>query len=255
MHPKDDAKCLYIYLFLCQQVAAINKVCQAAASMRRYAIRPPLLYKTTFGVAFGVAIYLLIWTLVDPYTLHASQELSEDVNRDGGHIVLITYSCSSGTPVWIAISFGFQFLLLVSATVLAYQNQDMPFPFNESFFLAMVVYAHFLFTSLLVGLWTISDNLDTYTVSVISSFILSCDALASLFIYFLPKVKEVVKPSESNDDRTVGSSAVQQIRRNAEERQQQHVPSILAVNGNQRSCSGVSFVQPDATSTAIGNNK
>jgi len=209
------------------KVAAINKVCQETRRMIRTTIRPKMLYKAT-GVIMGlVSLYLLIWTFVDPYTLQTDKELTSFVNEDGGKIVQITYFCASSSSSWSIISFSYQFLLLVAATVLAFQNQNADTMFNESFRLALVIYSHFLFTLLRAILWIFRTKLeDHYVVSIASSFLLSLDALAGLGIYFLPKVKAVIMPGTSLE-RSPGthlSCTVEQIVRNAE-RNQQPTPS------------------------------
>mmetsp|Transcript_33762 Transcript_33762/g.64289 ORF Transcript_33762/g.64289 Transcript_33762/m.64289 type:complete len:565 (-) Transcript_33762:721-2415(-) len=197
------------------KVSAINKVSQAARRMKRVTIRPKSLYKVA-GVINGlVALYLLIWTVFDPRTLRTTMELTSDVNEDEHQIVLMIDECASQSSAWIIATYVYQFLLLVAASVLAYQNQKADSRFVESFRLALVIYSHFLFTLLRALVWVLRTNLHQYTASVAVSFLLSLDAFACLGIYFLPKIKEVITPSTSTEtlNHPQVSGSVERIRR------------------------------------------
>lgn len=216
------------------KVAAINKVCQAATRMRRFSIKKQTLYKATAAITLFFALYLLVWTLVDPNTLQTIMNLTNNKNEYGGQVVEISYYCASESSTWVALSFIFQFLLCAAATVLAFQNQNVVIHFNESFWLAMVVYAHSLFTALVATLWILRTKLDSHIVSVASSYLLSFDALAGLTIYFLPKVNEVFNPNTTDtnargDRRMIGFLT----NRNAEITQQStQVTAKLNTNAN-----------------------
>jgi len=176
------------------KVWAINKVLRESGNMTRTSVRPKKLYGATFAVMGCVAIYLLVWTILDPNTLKTHKELSNHVNEDGGQIVQVTYYCESSTSVWAYISYVYQFLLVVAATVLAFQNQHVDKRFNESFQLALVIYSHFCFIVVNAIFWTLT-SLEYITIAIITSFLLSFDVLTSLVFYFLPKVSAVFSPN------------------------------------------------------------
>lgn len=197
------------------KVSAINTVSKAARRMRRVTIRPNTLYKFT-GVINGlVALYLLIWAVFDPNTLRTTMELTSDVNEDEHQIVLMIHECASQSPAWIIATYVYQFLLLVAASVLAFQNQKADSRFVESFRLALVIYSHFLFTLLRALVWVFRKNLHQVTVSVAVSILLSLDVFAGLGIYFLPKIKEVITPGTSTEtpNHPQVSGTVEMIRR------------------------------------------
>lgn len=83
-----------------------------------------------------------------------------------------------------------QFLLLIAATVLAFQNRRVKSTFNESWYLSFVIYSHFMFTLLRGILYLLRSKFEPHVVSTASSFLISFDVMATLAIYFLPKLAE-----------------------------------------------------------------
>ena len=79
------------------KVAAINKIFRAAHEMRRVKIQASFLYKIAGSIAGLVAIYLLVWTLVDPMSVVSTKTLTNDNDDDGARVVKVTYSCESNS--------------------------------------------------------------------------------------------------------------------------------------------------------------
>ena len=175
------------------KVAAINKIFQSAKKMKRVKIEPKKLYTIVGVFLAAVAIYLIAWTVVDPYTRQTTKSLSDETNESGGQVVEITYSCASQSSVWLIIVYIYIFLLLIAATVLAFQSRNVKQEFRESGKLAMLVYTHFLFILLRAIIWIFGSSIDANVASTISSYLLSVDTLVSLGLYFVPKLLDARK--------------------------------------------------------------
>eukprot|EP00957_Ditylum_brightwellii_P023026 1737862-Ditylum_brightwellii.AAC.1 len=82
------------------------------------------MYMAVGSVIVVISIFLLIWTVVDPPDRQSNTKLTDDINEDGGQIVEIEYLCRSDSTAWFTISYVYQFVLLIAATVLAFQNRN-----------------------------------------------------------------------------------------------------------------------------------
>lgn len=171
------------------KIAAINRLMQAAQAMRRVKLQR----KSLFGVVFGFVainiIFLSIWTAMDPPSRLHSYHLTGKVSDDGDTIVAKKVFCSSQENYWRIIAVAWQCLLLICATVLAWQTRKLRQDMNESETLALLIYSHFFFVLLRLCSFFLEEAFDRkQAVADFRSLLLSGDIFATLLIYFLPKL-------------------------------------------------------------------
>jgi hypothetical protein len=168
------------------KIATLNGLVQSAKRMKRVKIaRQTMMYKVVVVMAL-VAIYLIIWTIVDPPTEVEEHVLYEETGTE----VQSSLSCSSEGYYWKAIALGWQGLLLLMATVLAFQTRNLRQEFNESRSLGTIVYSHFIFMILRVIVDMLEEN-KTFAPNVSSgatSYLLTFDVIIAICIYIVPKL-------------------------------------------------------------------
>jgi uncharacterized membrane protein YidH (DUF202 family) len=177
------------------RVAAINRLMQATKRMRRVQIRPRSLFATVAILVLLVAVFLTIWTVVDAPKRVEDRFLIEDSD-----MVMTSVSCTSETYVWELVALCWEGLLIVCATVLAFQSRHVKQEFNDSRGLGTMVYSHFVFAILRAVTFNLqhSDNIDENTIppptiAAVMSFLLSLDVITSMSIYILPKLEAARK--------------------------------------------------------------
>jgi 7 transmembrane sweet-taste receptor of 3 GCPR len=185
------------------KIAAINRLMQAARAMRRI----KLSRKTLFGVVFGLVainvIFLVIWTAVDPPSRNTTYQLTGEVTDDGDTVVERKVFCSPQNGYWRMLAVAWQCLLLICATVLAWQTRNLRHDMNESETLALLIYSHFFFVLLRLCSFFLEDAFDQpQAVADFRSLLLSGDIFATQFIYFLPKLLTPDRAALSSNIRT-----------------------------------------------------
>lgn len=175
------------------KVSAIIKLIQAAKKMKRVAVNKRKLISQALILSTIAAIFCLIWTLVDPPQAQEELQFSDDTKNDFGETVVSSSKyCDSEMNFWYFISFGWQGLLLLAATVLAYQMRAAPQQVNDAKQLAVMIYSSFMFLILRVVVWVIAssvsdESLTKMTLQVIRSIFCSLDTIVNIAVYF-PKV-------------------------------------------------------------------
>ena len=173
------------------KIAAIHRMTQAAKRMKRIRLDQRQLYGTVLFVCFMVTIVLVIWTVVDP-----SKELDEvtlhpdRTTEKGETVVTITHYCASAgnDSIWRYLSLAVQLILLLCASVLAYQSRNVRQDLNESQTLGLMIYSHFVFVVLRLITFFLEGIVNRGTLTGLKSLILSLDVLVALNIYFTPKM-------------------------------------------------------------------
>jgi hypothetical protein len=191
------------------KVAAVNKLLGAARQFRRVVVSRKSLFTTMLAISTGVFLFLLIWTIIDPPSKNEEYALTSDVTQDGYTMVDVSYYCSSQSQAWDYVAVGWNTLLLLCATVLAFQTRTLQKDFNESQTLAFLIYSHFVFVVLrliTVLLQTPGNSANTSDakLSRLRSFIFSIDTVATIVIYFVPKFS--TSANKPPDDRFHRSS-------------------------------------------------
>jgi len=174
----------------------------------------------TVAIFIGVVLlYLLVWTIVDPSKVETISTLTDDFNEEQEQVVEINYSCASNYPAWLAISYFYQFFLLSAATILAFQSYKVKQEFNESSRLAYVIYAQFLVLLLRAIIWIFQAQIKACDANAIISLLLSLDVIMTICIYFVPKLRNGMKPQEDykdmEDSKICKVGSVEQIRLDA----------------------------------------
>ena len=182
------------------KVAAINRLTKASNRLKRITVDRMNLFVFVAGVVGLVVCYMAFWTAFDPPDRQGEYELTEKVTMNGETVVELSFHCASESGVWRYISVVWHALLLLTATVLAFQTRNVRDEFNESRILAILIYSHFVFVLLRVAIFGLEDSLGYLRSARLISMVASCDVIATCFIYFLPKFLL------SNDDGAFGSS-------------------------------------------------
>jgi hypothetical protein len=173
---------------LCTKMSAINRLMQASRSMKkRFVLRKRSLYGTVTGITAAVGLYLTLWMLLDPRRKLDVFELSTEVGN--GETVIIQQSyCASNNAFWRYINLIWYCILLLCATVLAFQTRGHRQEFNESKTLAVLIYSHSVFLVLrVITVFFLSALVDKSTEWLCQSIIISADVTAALVVYFVPK--------------------------------------------------------------------
>jgi len=180
------------------KIAAINRMVNAAKRMKRISIDIRSLFWTVAGVVFLVIIYLIVWTWKDPPKRVENLYL----NVDDATEVWTTVRCASHEfSLWDLIVLCWNGILILCATVLAYQSRNVKEEFNDSKSLGLMIYSHFLFAALRVVCLALSTSLvsgngqgdqppviDPSSLAAATSLLLSFDVIIAVTVYLVPKV-------------------------------------------------------------------
>lgn len=167
------------------KVAVVNKVTRESLKMKFVKFQ---MKRLKVGVSSAVAIvtvYLMVWTIVDPWTKQEYKTLNEQ-----NAMVTISHSCSSESLAWKIVEFVWELLLLITLLILSLQSKPMISEFEESRALPVMVCVHFLFILLRIALsWPRIELLFAQCIqSKITSLLLSGDTILCIIIYFGEKV-------------------------------------------------------------------
>lgn len=108
------------------RVSAIIKIVKESMKMKTVKVDKKKMFRRSIGISGLAAIYCLFWTIFDTPHSQASVEATGDQNELGETIVEVSHYCNSGSDIWYYVSFVIQSLLLLSASVLAYQMRSCP---------------------------------------------------------------------------------------------------------------------------------
>jgi len=169
------------------KVAAINRLMVAAQHMRRVELKLASLYGAVLSIAILVGVGLIIWTATDPPHKSFELLLSGSQNSYGETIVERTHYCQSDNEIWYYLSVSWQLLLLLAASVLAFQTRKIREDLNETRTLAMLIYSHFVFVVLRSITQFMDSSVSKSDLAAARSIIYSADVIATIFIYFVPK--------------------------------------------------------------------
>ena len=144
------------------------------------------------GLSGLAAVYMIIWTIMDAPEPQASLQVTSDENEYGETVVLVSSYCDSESKLWQYIAFTMQALLLICASVLAFQMRQVPNEVNDSKPLAFMIYTSFFFLTLRFVLFVVSGASTTNSSSLNSplqkcaSIFISLDTIANILIFFTP---------------------------------------------------------------------
>ena len=169
------------------KVGAINKLLNAAKRMRRVKLSRLQLFGTVAALSAIVISFLVLWTTLDPQQRSSEYTLTDETTEYGETVVTLNYFCSSDSQTWRYITVGWHLVLLICATVLAFQTRNIREGFNESQVLAFMIYSHFFFVVLRVITFILGNAISESYLAGLRSMIYSTDTLVTISIYFIPK--------------------------------------------------------------------
>jgi len=188
------------------KIAAINRVVAATRRMKRIRISMQSLCLTVVAVVVAVMIFLTLWTVLDSPVRHEDRYL-KDVD-----VVATAIVCASNSALWDMMALCWNGILILCATVLAFQSRNVKEEFNDSQSLGTMIYSHFVFAVLRVvsfGLNGAQDvdaensggysSISASTLAAASSFLLSLDVIIAVTIYVVPKLDSARKHPELHD--------------------------------------------------------
>lgn len=155
--------------------------------MKHLVISPQQLFGAVIAIFLLACSCLSIWTAIDPPRKVPEYSLTEEKTLRNETVVMVGYYCSSESTPWRFAAVSWNVLLLICATVLAFQTRSLRQAFNETVVLGNLIYSHFVFVLLRVGSFFLTSSLDGATLALCQSIIFSMDTLFTLLIYFVPK--------------------------------------------------------------------
>ncbi|CAB9512659.1 7 transmembrane sweet-taste receptor of 3 GCPR [Seminavis robusta] len=189
------------------KIAAISRMMRAARKCRRVVLDRTRLVRIVAALCMIAVLFLGVWMGVDPPHKELQLHLTNQQNDRGATIVTTTSHCESNSQAWRFISVTWHVLMLVTATVLAFQTRKLQHGINESQALAILIYSHFFFVVLRVITFFLEDSIGESQAALSRSILLSVDVIATAFIYFIPKLLS------SDDDDANRSSVYASTRR------------------------------------------
>ena len=180
------------------KVAAINHLMSAAKRLRRVTLRRSSLFGAVLLISIFVIVFLIFWTVLDPLRRTAEYTLASTEAPDGSTAVYLQFYCNSESDIWNYLSVGWNGLLLLIATILAFQSRNVRQDFNESQTLAIMIYSHFVFLIMRVITYALSSSLNGKLLGRARSLLYSVDQMSTVCIYFLPKFMKVHDQNSEN---------------------------------------------------------
>jgi hypothetical protein len=168
------------------KVAAINRLMVAARQMRRVMLTRQKLFGAVAVIFTLVLVFLVLWTVLDAPSNASEYILTQDKNKQGETIVGLSYYCTSNSRVWQFVAVGWNTVLLLCTSVLAFQTRKLRSDFNETQTLAFMIYSHFMFVILRAA--TLFLSMKETSLNQIRSLIYSVDTITTILIYFVPKL-------------------------------------------------------------------
>jgi len=170
------------------KVDAINRIVRASRSLRFVRVKKRSLYGAVILISFLEVIFLILWSALDTPHKKGEYELTDAIDSDSGsYVVEVRYYCDTGATYWELINVCWNALLLLIATVLAFQMRNAIDDLNESRTLAFMIYSHFVFVLLRLATLLLSSHLSEWILERMQSIIFSIDTLVALCTYFVPK--------------------------------------------------------------------
>ena len=135
------------------KIEAILWIQRAGKKMKRVKLRRRQLYQLVAIFVVIVFSYLVAWTVVDPPKREEFLTLPDETATR----VEKSVQCASDSALWKMVEYIWEFLLIIAATLLAYQARHVRQEFNESELLYRLCYVQFFFL-VLRTLWLILSH-------------------------------------------------------------------------------------------------
>jgi hypothetical protein len=171
------------------KVATINRLMSAARDLRRVIVKRTSLYKTLASISLCLAIYLAIWTAVSPPKVVIEYSRTDSTTQLDEVVVDKTLYCKTSTDsnAWALAALVWNVILLVVASILAFQSRHVVSAFNETRTLAMLIYSHFIFVLARISILVLRDHIKGSALNYSLSLVYALDQITACAIYFMPK--------------------------------------------------------------------
>ena len=169
------------------KVAAINQLVMASEQMRRINLRKESLFGTVLLFCLSVGLFLIIWTIIDPPRRNEEYELTSKRTESGVTVIERVFFCGSENDAWNFLGISLQALLLLCASILAFQARIVREDLNDTKTLAMMIYSHMVLVILRAMTYALEGSLDLSDLAAARSIIFSIDVLTTIVLYFSPK--------------------------------------------------------------------
>ena len=173
------------------KMSTINRIMQNAKKLKRVRVSTKdMVISVGFLVSLDL-IFLIAWTAVSPPQAVEKLDLPEEF----GTTVKVELICRSEQIVWQYVSAIWKAVLIIVASVLAFQSRGIIPEFNESRSIGTMIYSQFLFlvfrliVLFLAMIGSISSNIFGASISFLHIF----DAVFATTIYVIPKCIEAWK--------------------------------------------------------------
>jgi hypothetical protein len=183
------------------KMAAIFRMMRAAEKMEHLEFTRKSLFTAMLVPTLVVGVFLITWSVLDPPRQELEYNLlPEDQKTEGGDFVIETTPyCSSEWNTWYWAAVGWHFLLLVTATVQAFQARAVIRKLaDENQTLAFMIYSHFVFVCCRVATYWFDDSFSFSSRALARSIVYSVDTIFTVFIYFVPKFLDQSQSTRDN---------------------------------------------------------
>jgi hypothetical protein len=170
------------------RISAINHLAASGKRMERARLTIWKLYAGVAAAAVLVALYLLVWTLVDPMQEQFEYELTNDKTPEGDTIVRSYAFCGSDSEVLYFLQFVWRGAILVPACLIASLAMRVKEDMNDTKSLSICLFLRlvFLVAMLLVSLMTMQAKAVSDMMGYLS-ILLGIDTILAVTVYILPK--------------------------------------------------------------------
>ena len=167
------------------KIEAILWIQRAGKKMKRVKLRRRQLYELVAIFVLVVLSFLVAWAVVDPPEREEFLTLPDET----GTRVEKSVQCSSDSAVWKLVEYLWEFLLIIAATLLAYQARHVRQEFNESELLYRLCYVQFFLLVLRAIIFFLQQaGYIAPTVEAgVTALFLSFSSISTLLLYFGPK--------------------------------------------------------------------
>lgn len=217
------------------KVGAINRLLMAARRMRRVTVQRKALLGTVAMISSILTIYLIVWTILDPPRETNEYLLTEETTDNGEIIVGKTYYCTSHSKAWSFAAISWVLLLLLCATVLAFQVRHLRKEMNETSTLGIMIYSHCMFVALRFITVILQGQVHGWLLGRLQSFIYAADTIVTIIIYFYSKIFAKIfgiSPCEASEFNGLGSSLAAGFPNNQDAREMSREASESMINPN-----------------------
>ena len=219
--PPSDTRCVvavwlinFGYTFelvpLVVKLGAISRLMAAGRRMRRVQIQPKGLIYAVATIWLTIVVFLGCWTIFDPPRREIEYGDIEETTSGLYTVVRYNYFCSSNSVGWYFADVAWKVFVLLCAAVVAFQLRYLQEALGESRTLAFLVYSQFVFVILRLSVLFLSDAIGWRKVAQLSSVLFSVDTIATMAIYFIPKLfEDGANASENQSSRLFRSQSLQ----------------------------------------------